>query len=635
MKDYPFKARFAAFARAMPNFENQKQVATAALSDLANVFKGEEIQARIMANPDLLFWASNLALLDHANLNDDALRKEDGLRIYKNFILKLLDIEHNRSDVIGAIYDAGFSIFPSNRIISYEEAIATNDVIQLVVGGYIWRIVAGELCGLIEQASLETSTSYGDVSTSFELAFDDYEIGIGEKGNRSVKDATIINKNDPAFASFNKMLRVNGGKGKTPGGDLVFRILGGDILPLGAGVVGKPASGLKGILHVNQVVPANADDIKALSSVGDIAIKESIESIQTAVEGFSKEGLAAKDVTDRLEEINKVFEVSAKDIADALERIGATAQDAGVSFDELTAAITKAVKETGRSGAVIGNAIKTILVRGERGLFQASLAAELNIKSEESSVTNNTTTLLPMKIKSLDELADKWADVKKLETVASVVTDLKEVATAATRKEIEERLAVESEKFAAELKTQKDLVQQVEANKLSAEKLAGELQTTVSALQKELSELKAAQVAKANEDAFDKRMAALNEEFELDDEDLAFIVDEVKSIPDDEAFAKYMTKQKKLLASKKKKAKAEFPFKKEGDDKKEVKPGEKKEGKCEAGVDVKEVVASVTEKPNQSLPNTVVPAENLADKVRKIMGDSVTVNNVKMSEAKK
>jgi len=69
------------------------------------------------------------------------------------------------------------------------------------------------------------------------------------------------------------------------------------------------------------------------------------------------------------------------------------------------------------------------------------LPTENNIKSLETSVINNTTTLSSMKIKSFDELEQKWADIKKLETVASVVADLKEVSTASTRELIENAIA--------------------------------------------------------------------------------------------------------------------------------------------------------------------------------------------------
>ncbi len=122
---------------------------------------------------------------------------------------------------------------------------------------------------------------------------------------------------------------------------------------------------------------------------------------------------------------------------------------------------------------------------------------------------------------------------------------------------------------------------------------------------------------------------------------MALIVEDVRAVDSDETFAKYMAKCDKLLAAKKKKAKGEFPFIKK-DEKPEDKKGDKKddkevkkEEKTEAGVVAAEVVASLTEKPNQELPNTIVPTENLAEKIRKVMGESVTVNNVKMSSLKK
>ena len=54
------------------------------------------------------------------------------------------------------------------------------------------------------------------------------------------------------------------------------------------------------------------------------------------------------------------------DVSEALKRVGSSAQDAGVSFDELLAMIATAQQMTARGGAVIGNSLKSIFTRIQR-----------------------------------------------------------------------------------------------------------------------------------------------------------------------------------------------------------------------------------------------------------------------------
>jgi hypothetical protein len=107
------------------------------------------------------------------------------------------------------------------------------------------------LANAIELASAQESYR---ISTSFELLFDNYDIAIGVNGNKDALVAKIIREGDVDFAKYDGLLRCNGGSGKE-GDDIIFRILKGDIIPAGAGIVAKPASGIKGILSVS------ADDV--------------------------------------------------------------------------------------------------------------------------------------------------------------------------------------------------------------------------------------------------------------------------------------------------------------------------------------------------------------------------------------
>jgi hypothetical protein len=538
-RKYKYKTHFQAFAKAGPQVDESKRFAVASIADLGKVFSDAGIAKKIEQNPDLLFISSNLILCDYANLNDDCVRKEDVLAMKDKFVSKYIDVEHDRSRVVGAICDVGFSLYPSNKIVDFAQASETDSPLQLVIGGYIWRVVMPELADYIEMASLESSPSYGDASTSFELMFDDYDIAIGPNGNRDVKAARIVTDVEE-FKKMNKVLRCNGGSGKVEN-DIVYRVLKSDILPNGAGVVAKPASGLKGILAVNS-------GMETLSEVLDVE-----------------------------------------------------AQKSSTEDEKLISNLENNTKN--------------------------------NINITESSV-NTPITIKSMKIEKLEDLDKKWSEIKSLETAASVT----EFVVANVRQEIEQAIALKSEEFAAKIKAEKELVATVELAKTEIEKKNKELDEVVATLKKELDAIKASQLAAASEEKFNARMAAFDEEFDLDDEDRQIIAQDLKMLASDDMdedeeegdgkFKAYMGKQKKLMKEKSK------SVKKAKADEAAALALASKTGAKET-VDIKSVVASVTEISNQEISNGVHTTESLADKYRGAFAESVSIGGVPLKNFKK
>jgi hypothetical protein len=528
-KVFRYKAPFKVFVKAAAPAEESQRFATASLADLNKVFSNSELANKIQKNPDLLFISSNLILCDYANLNDDCVRKSDVIKMHDQFVSKYINTEHDRSKVVGAICNVAFSSYPSNKVIDIQSALLSDEPVQLVIGGYVWRVVEPELADFIEVASNEASPSYGDVSTSFELMFDDYDIAIGPNGNRDVNAARIIDHSNEEFKIWDKILRANGGNGKTKDGDIVYRVLKGDILPTGIGIVAKPASGLKGIL-----------------AISDIVEEKPVEAKQ-----------------DNIDEIK-----------------------------------------------------------------------DKNINNTESSV-KTPITLKSMKIEKLEDLDKIWSEIKSLETSASVT----EFIVASTREQIEKAIAEESVKFAAEIKAQKDIAASIEESKVKAEadkaeadKRAKELETVVATLKKELEDVKAAQLAAASEEKFNARMAAFDEEFDLDDEDRQIIAQDLRALAtddsdeDDSKFKGYMGKQKKLMKEKcksVKKAKAE-----------ELAALASKTGKTET-IDPKLVIASVTEIVGQEISNGVHTTESLRDKYKASFNESVSIGGVQLKNFNK
>lgn len=107
-------------------------------------------------------------------------------------------------------------------------------------------------------------------------------------------------------------------------------------------------------------------DSAILARQSGLSLTESLESLTAAVNSFGKSALDTTQIINKFANVDQQFAVSSKDLAEAIKRVGSTAEDAGVSIDQLIGLVTTAQQTTARGGAVIGNALKTILTRIER-----------------------------------------------------------------------------------------------------------------------------------------------------------------------------------------------------------------------------------------------------------------------------
>jgi TP901 family phage tail tape measure protein len=103
-----------------------------------------------------------------------------------------------------------------------------------------------------------------------------------------------------------------------------------------------------------------------LTRLSGLSAEDSVQSVTAAINSFSKEVLDSSIVVNKFSTVAAKFFVSEKDLAEAVRRVGSSAQDANVSFDELIAIVTAAQQTTARGGAVIGNSFKTIFTRLQR-----------------------------------------------------------------------------------------------------------------------------------------------------------------------------------------------------------------------------------------------------------------------------
>lgn len=142
-----------------------------------------------------------------------------------------------------------------------------------------------------------------------------------------------------------------------------------------------------------------------LTRVSGLDSVKAVSALTAAINGFTSAGLTAAQITNKLIAVDTKFAVSAKDLAEGFSRAGSTAEDAGVSFDELLGIITSVQQTTSRGGAVIGNALKSIFTRLSRSTTIEELQAlGVAINSSQTGIE---------KLKALSSALEQISDPSK------------------------------------------------------------------------------------------------------------------------------------------------------------------------------------------------------------------------------
>jgi len=146
-----------------------------------------------------------------------------------------------------------------------------------------------------------------------------------------------------------------------------------------------------------------------LTRLSGLDATKSVEALTATMNSFSEAGLNAAEIVNKLANVDAGFAVSSADLANAIQRVGSSASDAGVSFDELIALVTTAQQVTARGGSVIGNSLKTIFTRLQRGKTQGLLES-LGISTKDES--GNMRGMIDM-LKDLAKTYDTLGQVQK------------------------------------------------------------------------------------------------------------------------------------------------------------------------------------------------------------------------------
>lgn len=378
-------------------------VALASLESLKQLLPAH---LNIKENPDLLFNSFNAAVVNLVNANDDGIQTETALNLYKRFLNKFCDLEHERTSIVGFIINSGLSEFISNRIITEEEARSLNTPFNISLGSVVWPVVDPGFADLLVDSSDETSPHYQEISASWEIGFDDIHLAIGSK---DLSEAEII-KDEKQINELKQYLRSNEGSGTTNQNEPIYRVIIGDAIPLGIGYTMSPAASVKGVIVTE---PDKMQDI-------EIPNKESLE------EEKQPETIIINNIADMNIDTNTT------------------------NITEIVDVTPSKVDEKGKSEKIISQAEKHTVNNSSMKLTSIEDLTDDSLKEFSSATIRN---FLGKQIsEKIDEVSTEYAE--KLEARENELKQKKEAAEA-IEKQFEETKK-QMDEIAAELAAEKE-----------------------------------------------------------------------------------------------------------------------------------------------------------------------------------
>lgn len=561
--DFKFKSVFASTIKSAVSEEKDFLLSKASIEQVKQYIPNIDTEK----NVDLLPIASNACVINRINKNGDLIDTKTALAIYKNFVLKPIDVEHARSNICGVIISASFSEFGTDKPLTEEDVKNTNEPFNIVLGGLIWKLVSPALADLIEDSADPSSPNYLDYSISWELGFVDYDILELPKGQKNIEGGRLISDASEK-QDLDGYLRSNGGSGILKNGKYIYRKPIGNVIPLGIGITEKPAADVKGIA-VNLKTDDDKEDV-----VNDT--KNNVSTDFTEEQAKLKAGKTQlKDVAEKVPVINKKDSDNMNN--HKLSNFGS--EDLEYVDTEAVAALTgspdyqfwfcpyctlnpKPVKKLGIDdfGNVTCPGCKktSASTNTKKSLNPDTFIPHSWI--DKKAVTNTVASIVNINVEKLEnnisqsENLDVNIDRIQKQTIMAIksITDITdENLKTATASQISDLLTnaikdgnkgwlADKETFASK---EKEFNEKLGASNKELETL----KASVEALQKE----KAAKEAVAK---FNERMNELASEYDLDEDTQAVLAEDIKAIASDEDFSKYEKKAKVFLKGFAKKA---------------------------------------------------------------------------------
>lgn len=357
-----------------------------------NKLKGFVPDIDLNKNSDLLPIAFNAYVANRVNANDDLVATDAAIKMRDHFVNKPINIEHNRNHIVGCILKSGFSKFGSDEPFDDEDSLIEYLLSEgeyypfnSTLGGVLWKVAGEELTSFIEDASDPSSNFYNQVSASWEVSFSEFYILMLPEGSRNYSDGEVIT-DDEQVEIMSEYLRGFGGSG-VYNGKRIYRLIVGDITPLGIGLTEDPAADVKGVLTKKRGLEGMVEDnnYQEDDSKCDYKKTKTAKNQQKTVKDnkdkfIINKIMELKDITD---EKLKAGEISASVISDFIED---GLKDASQKFADEKSALEKNVSEA----KALAEQLKQENEKVQNDLAKAakeleSLRAELEAKKAEES----------------------------------------------------------------------------------------------------------------------------------------------------------------------------------------------------------------------------------------------------------
>ena len=347
-------------------------------------------------NPDLLGVSFNLAVPNMINNNGDGISGATASKIAKRFLHKYLNIEHNKKRVVGHITNYSFNDFKDNKFMSDDEAAQTLDPIYLSVAGVIYRTVDKSFTSLMLRNSDKSDKFNNAISASWEIGFSSYYLAIG---SQSLKEAEIVT--DAAqVQELSQFLKSKGGSGKMNDGTPIYRLIVGEIYPLGGGFTTNPAAQVNGVVAFDNdasISLKNSEDDKEDDKEEenqDIETEQSSADFQQEVAAF-----LTNKKSNSISVIKNVKNINHMD----LEKL----------ISELKSALLE--KKFGEEAVASMTSQFVDAIKQKDAEYRESLSAEKNAKEQAEKLYKETVASVESMKSELSKTQEELNQIKKVQ----------------------------------------------------------------------------------------------------------------------------------------------------------------------------------------------------------------------------
>jgi hypothetical protein len=394
--NFNYETSFSFIVRPLVSEEKDKYLAIASSKELSEFIPNIDTEKNI----DLLPIAFNAAVVNRVNKNGDVIDSQSAASIYKDFINKPINVEHNREKIIGVILTAGFSEFGSDIPLTEDQVKDLKGPYNITLGGVIWKIANPNLANTIEDSADSSSQNYQKISASWELGFNEYNLVAIEGESKNIEDGIEIS--DPKEVDTLKChLKALGGSGRVNKTQSLYRKVVGKVVPLGIGITEAPAADVKGIV---------TDKMEASMKI----IEENIsKNPNLNVNSNTKEETmkinSAKDITEET-----LKQITASQIADFIEQELKTASEQFAAEKSSVETALKAAQENHQTllaehtalkdqVSTLKNSLETAQAEMQKAAAAETFNARMSAFDQEYDLDSDTRQILANDIANLDD----------------------------------------------------------------------------------------------------------------------------------------------------------------------------------------------------------------------------------------